>query len=64
MAGGGGRLDGKGLKMIGKIEQREKKGSKNNVIIGNRGNKRKYREGGGRMVTKGDRGEIERKGSI
>jgi hypothetical protein len=46
MAGGGGRLDGKGLKMIEKtMEQREKKERKNNVIIGNRGNKRKYREG-------------------
>jgi hypothetical protein len=41
MAGGGGRLDGKGLKMM---EQREKKERKNNVIIGNRGNRRKYRE--------------------
>jgi hypothetical protein len=30
----------------------------------NRGNKRKYREGGGRMVIKGDRGESERKESI
>jgi hypothetical protein len=28
----------------------------------NRGNKRKYREGGGRMVRKGDRGESERRG--
>jgi hypothetical protein len=30
----------------------------------NRGNKRKYREEGGRMVRKGYKGESERKGSI
>jgi hypothetical protein len=47
------------------MEQRKKKKRKNNVICNrNMGNKRKYREGGGRMVRNGDRGESERKGSI
>jgi hypothetical protein len=40
-----------------KMEQREKKESKNNVVI--TGNKWKYRERCGRMVRKGDRGESE-----
>jgi hypothetical protein len=44
-----------------KMEQREKKERKNNVIIRNKGNKRKYREGGGRMARKGDGGESGRK---
>jgi hypothetical protein len=56
----------KRMKMIEeKMGQREKKEKKNNVIItGIGGNKRKYRESGGRMVIKGDRGESERKESI
>jgi hypothetical protein len=56
----------KRMKMIQeKMGQREKKEKKNNVIItGIGGNKRKYRERGGRMVIKGDRGESEHKESI
>ncbi|KAH0809024.1 hypothetical protein GEV33_013767 [Tenebrio molitor] len=57
----------KRMKMVEeKMEQREKKERKNNVIItgigGERGNIE--RGGGGRMVRKGNRGETKRKESI
>jgi flagellar motility protein MotE (MotC chaperone) len=45
-----------------KMEQREK--NIYNYNNWNRSNKRKCREGGGRMVRKGDRSESECKGSI
>jgi uncharacterized hydantoinase/oxoprolinase family protein len=56
----------KRMKMIEeKMEQREKKERKNNVIITGIGEiSENIERGGGRMVRKGDRGESERKGSI
>jgi hypothetical protein len=48
----------------GKMEQREKKERKNNVIITGIGGIKGNREGGGRMARKGNRGESEGKGSI
>jgi hypothetical protein len=54
------------MKMIEeKMEQREKKERKNNVIITDIGGiSRNIERGGGRMVRKGDRGESESKGNI
>jgi hypothetical protein len=50
------------MKMIEeKMEQREKKERKNNIVITGIGGNI---EGGGRMVRKGDRDESECKGSI
>jgi hypothetical protein len=56
----------KRMKMIEeKMEQREKKERKNNVIITEIGAiSGNIERGGGRMVRKGDRGESESKGSI
>jgi DNA repair exonuclease SbcCD ATPase subunit len=56
----------KRMKMIEeKMEQREKKERKNNVIITGIGGKRgNIERGGGRMVRKGNRGETKRKESI
>jgi hypothetical protein len=56
----------KRIKMIEeKMEQREKKERKNNVIITEIGAiSGNIERGGGRMVRKGDRGESESKGSI
>jgi hypothetical protein len=53
------------MKMIEeKLEQREKKERKNNIIITGTGGIGGNIEGGGRMVRKGSRGESECKGSI
>jgi hypothetical protein len=55
----------KRMKMIEeKMEQREKKEWKDNVIITGIGGIRRNIEEGGRIVRKGDRGESESKGSI
>jgi hypothetical protein len=65
MAGGEGRLDEKDENDRGKDGTTRKEGVEGSCYNNrNRGNKRKYREEGGRIVRKGDRGESESKGSI
>jgi hypothetical protein len=55
----------KRMKMVEeKMEEREKKERKNNIIITGIGGIRRNIERDERMVRKGDRSESERKGSI
>jgi hypothetical protein len=59
MAGGGDRLNEKDENDRGKDGTKRKVGEEEYCY-----NNRQYREEGGRIVRKGDRGESERKGSI
>jgi hypothetical protein len=63
MTGGEARWMKRMKKIEEKMEQREKKDRKNNVIIAGMGGIRGNIERGGKMVTKGGK-KNERKGSI